>query len=62
MEKRLERMCHKIEKHLRENLEEQDGHRDTRETKIEIAEEETVEREEDRAETKSMIFEGWGTF
>jgi hypothetical protein len=50
-------MWHKIEKHLRQNLEE-DGHRDTRETKIEMVEEEMVEREEDRADTKSTIFEG----
>lgn len=57
MGKRLERMWHKIEKHLRQNLE-ADGHRDTRKTKIEIAEEEMVEREEDRADTKSTIFEG----
>jgi hypothetical protein len=51
-------MWHKIEKPLRENSEEQDGHRDTRETKIEITEEETVEREEDRADAKSRIIEG----
>ena len=61
MGKRLERMWHKIEKHLRQNLEE-DGHRDTRKTKIEIVEEEMVGREEDRADTKSTIFEGWMTF
>jgi hypothetical protein len=37
---------------------EEDGHRGTREMIIEITDEEKEEQEEDRADMKTLIFEG----